>query len=349
MAGGVGSRFWPMSTTKFPKQFHDVLGTGKTLIQQTYERLKRIAPKENIFVITNIEYVSLTKEQLPEMSENQIVGEPMMMNTAACNLIMAQKIFNLNEDARLLVAPSDHLIIGETAFVNYAKEAMDASEKENIIITLGIKPSRPDTGYGYIQFEKEKERNELHKVIKFREKPNLKKAKKYLESGDFLWNSGIFIWSAKTILSAFQKDLTEMYNTFKVIKYNTPNESEDMANVYPWVEKISIDYGILEKADNVWVIPSSFGWSDLGTWTSLYENFEKNEEGNAVHGKWIQSYNTSNTIIKTNQEKAIIVDGLHDYIVVDTEKALLVCPRDKDQIIKEYVANLKEFTGEDFM
>jgi mannose-1-phosphate guanylyltransferase len=342
MAGGVGSRFWPMSTSNFPKQFIDILGTGKTLIQQTFERLSRVVPKENIYVITHREYVDLTLEQLPQIAKNQVVGEPMMMNTAACNIYMAEKIYRLNPDACLVIAPSDHLIIDEAAFAEDVSLALEKVSKDSMLITLGIEPSRPDTGYGYIEYDKTRQ-TDLRKVNCFREKPDLQTAKTFLQSGNYLWNSGIFIWSAVSILNSFQKFLPEMYRIFKSLEvYNSEKEEEEVSKIYPQLEKISIDYGILEKSDNVWVIPSSFGWSDLGTWGALYENFDKNEDGNAVHGKQIQVYNTFNTIVRTDQEKIVIVDGLKDYIVVDTPNALLVCPRTSDQKIKDYVEDIKK-------
>ncbi|MDR1876037.1 MAG: mannose-1-phosphate guanylyltransferase [Flavobacteriaceae bacterium] len=344
MAGGIGSRFWPISTSKFPKQFHDILGTGKTLIQQTFERLSKVVLEENIFVITNKEYVELTLSQLPQISKSQVVGEPDMMNTAACTIYMAEKIHLLNPDSSIVVAPSDHLIINENSFVEDVLLALEQASKEDILVTLGIAPTRPDTGYGYIEFKKE-HKDTLHKVKSFKEKPDLETAKKFIQQKNFLWNSGIFIWSSKSILASFQKYLPDMYERFESAKYdyNTDKEKPEVKKIYSQIEKISIDYGILEKSDNVWVIPSSFGWSDLGTWSALYENFDKNEEGNAVHGRNIYTYDTINTIIKTNQNnKIFIIDGLEDYIIVDTSDALLVCPRNRDQKIKDYLDNIKK-------
>lgn len=349
MAGGIGSRFWPMSTSEFPKQFHDILGTGKTLIQQTFERLNKIAPKENIFVITNKEYVELTLSQLPELSENQVVGEPMMMNTAACNIYMAEKIFHLNPNANILVAPSDHIILNEDEFVRNANQALTYSSENDYLITLGIEPSRPDTGYGYIQYIENKN-SDLKKVKTFTEKPNLELAESFLKSGDFLWNAGIFIWSAKNILAAFKEYLPEMYESFENIStYNTPKEAADILKVYPTVAKISIDYGIMEKAQNVYVIPSSFGWSDLGTWASLFENFEKDQNNNAIKGKWIRAYNSHGNIIQTETNKAVVVEGLNGYIVADTPKALLICPISEDQKVKDFVNDLRINKGEEFL
>ncbi|TWP24731.1 mannose-1-phosphate guanylyltransferase [Apibacter muscae] len=344
MAGGIGSRFWPMSTPKLPKQFHDILGTGKTLIQQTFHRISKIIPIENIYIITNEEYVNLTLEQLPEISKSQVIGEPKMMNTSACNIYMAEKIYNLNPDSCIIVAPSDHLILNEDEFSREVLIAFKKAEKQDILVTLGITPHRPDTGYGYIEFSENEKSTEAYKVKSFKEKPDLETAKSFLKSKNFLWNSGIFIWSSKNILNSFQLLLPEMYEKFQSIKtsYNTPNENIKIREVYNQIEKVSIDYGILEKSSNVWVIPSSFGWNDLGTWNALYENLSKDNEGNAIYGKNIHAYNSSNNILKTTQiDKTIIIDGLKDYIVVDTDDALLVCPRESDQEIKNYLKKIR--------
>ncbi len=350
MAGGIGSRFWPMSTQKFPKQFHDILGIGRTMIQQTFDRINQLIPKENIYVITNQEYVDLTKQQLPEIPFENIVGEPAMKNTSACNLYMAKKIEAANPDANVIVMPADHLILKEKVFLDKVELAFDLAAKNDYLITLGITPSRPDTGYGYIQFIKENDEN-ISKVKTFTEKPDLEIAKSFIESGDFLWNAGIFIWSAKSILSAFAKYLPEMSNQFNGCEYNTEAEKEYIDVIYPIVNKISIDNGILEKAENVYVIPANIGWSDLGTWTSVYTNADKNDDNNAISSKNVLTYNSKGNVIRIkNQNKAAVIDGLKNFIVVDTEKALLICPRDNDQLIKDYVLDLKNLKkGERFM
>lgn len=350
MAGGIGSRFWPMSTQKFPKQFQDILGTGRTMIQQTFDRISKILPAENIYVITNKEYVSLTAQQLPELKTENIVGEPMMKNTAACNIYMAQKIFSVNANANIIVLPADHLILKENIFLRKAELAFNLAEKHDYLITLGIKPTRPDTGYGYIQYV-EKKTAEYFKVKTFTEKPDLEIAKAFLESGDFLWNAGIFVWSAKAILAAFEKHLTEMYQQFQSCEYNAINESECIEAIYPKVNKISIDNGILEKAKNVYVIPSDLGWSDLGTWTSVYENAKKDENKNSVKSKNVLTFNSKGNIIRLkSKNKAVIIDGLKNFIIVDTDKALLICPRENDQKIKEYLQDLKTMRkGDKFM
>jgi mannose-1-phosphate guanylyltransferase len=347
MAGGIGSRFWPMSTQKYPKQFQDILGTGRTMIQQTFDRISKIVPAENIFVITNVEYISLAEQQLPELKIENIVGEPMMKNTAACNIYMAKKISDLNDSANIVVLPADHLILKENIFLKKVELGFNLVEKNDYLITLGIKPTRPDTGFGYIQFV-EKKNSEYFKVKTFTEKPDLEIAKTFLESGDFLWNAGIFIWNVQSILTAFEYYLPEMAQNFATCEYNNSNEMECIDVIYPKVNKISIDNGILEKAKNVYVIPSDLGWSDLGTWTSVYENAQKDAEQNAVRSKHIVTYNSTGNIIKLkNPNKAAIIDGLKNYIIVDTEKALLICPRENDQLIKEYVHDLKTLKNGD--
>lgn len=350
MAGGVGSRFWPMSTVKYPKQFQDILGTGRTMIQQTYDRISDLIPGENIYVITNREYIGLCQSQLPEIHPENIVGEPMMKNTAACNLYMANKIHEKDPNAKLVVLPADHLILKEKKFEEKIKLAFSLIEQNDYLITLGIKPTRPDTGYGYIQFLGDKENNHF-KVKTFTEKPSLEFATTFLESGDFLWNAGIFVWSTKSILSAFEKYLPEMVQQFNYCEYNSSQEIDCIDLIYPKVTKISIDNGILEKAQNVYVIPADLGWSDLGTWTSVYQNAVKNHNNNAVNSKHVLTYNSKGNIVRLkNKNKAAIIDGLKNYIVVDTEKALLICPRENDQLIKDYVLDLKNFKkGEKFL
>ncbi len=350
MAGGIGSRFWPMSVQKFPKQFQDILGTGRTMIQQTFDRIKQVVPVENIYIITNQEYVALSHQQLPEIPTENIVGEPMMKNTAACNIYMVNKIADKNPDANVIVLPADHLILKEKTFLEKVELAFDLASKNDYLITLGITPTRPDTGYGYIQFIG-KGGEDYHKVKTFTEKPNLEIAKTFLESGDFLWNAGIFIWNVKSIHKAFEDFLPEMTQEFVSCEYNSAKEAVCIETIYPKVEKISIDNGILERAQNVYVIPADLGWSDLGTWTSVFDNADKDENNNAVKSKNVLTYNANGNIIRLkNDNKAAIIDGLENYIVVDTDKALLICPISNDQMIKDYVLDLKNFKkGETFM
>lgn len=350
MAGGIGSRFWPLSVQKFPKQFQDILGTGRTMIQQTFDRIKQIVPIENIYVITNQEYVELSHQQLPEIPLENIVGEPVMKNTAACNIYMADKIADTNPDANIIVLPADHLIVKETIFLEKVELAFDLASNNDYLITLGITPTRPDTGYGYIQFI-DKKGEDYFKVKTFTEKPNLEIAKAFLESGDFLWNAGIFIWNVKSIHKAFEQFLPEMTQEFVSCEFNSDQEKICIETIYPKVEKISIDNGILEKAQNVYVIPADLGWSDLGTWTSVFDNAEKDKNNNAVKSKNVLTYHSKGNIIRLkNDNKAAIIDGLENYIVVDTDKALLICPISNDQLIKDYVLDLKNFKkSEKFM
>ncbi len=350
MAGGIGSRFWPLSTQKYPKQFQDILGTGTTMIQQTYNRISDVVADENIFVITNKEYTDLCQSQLPNLPKDNVVGEPMMKNTSACNLYMINKIASKNPDATIIVLPADHLILNESRFKEKINTAIQLASENDYLVTLGITPTRPDTGYGYIQYLPTEKAN-YYKVKTFTEKPNLEIAQTFLESGDFLWNAGIFIWNVKTILKSFNKFLPEMVQQFNSCEYNNHKEENCIEIIYPKLSKISIDNGILEKANNVYVIPADLGWSDLGTWTSVYENAEKNEDNNAINSKNILSYKSKgNIVMLKNKNKAAIIDGLENYIIVDTDKALLICPRDNDQEIKNYVNDLKNIKkGERFM
>lgn len=340
MAGGIGSRFWPMSTQQNPKQFQDILGIGRTMIQQTFDRIKKVIPPENILVITNREYIELCREQLPEIPAENIVGEPMMRNTAACNLYMAKKILAKNAEANIVVLPADHLILKEDAFAEKIESALAAAAENECLITLGIQPTRPDTGYGYINFAENG--GEISKVKKFTEKPKLEIAQEFLQSGEYLWNAGIFVWNANTILKAFAKHLPEMLQEFEKCEFNTEKEAECIAEIYPKVENISIDNGILERADNVFVIPADLGWTDLGTWTSVFENAEKDAERNSVNSEKIFLYNAEGNTVRMPAGKVAVIDGLQDFIVVDTKDALLICPRKNDQLIKEYVGKLRD-------
>ncbi|WP_461790629.1 mannose-1-phosphate guanylyltransferase [Pedobacter sp.] len=354
MAGGVGSRFWPVSRTEFPKQFIDFFGIGKTLIQSTYERFLEICPPENIFIVTNEIYTDLIKEQLPDMMDNQILAEPMMRNTAPCIAYGAMKIAEINPEATIVVAPSDHTIANQAAFVKAIDKCMEVATGCECLITLGIKPNRPDTGYGYIQYADEtlQADNDIHKVKTFTEKPNLELAKSFLQSGDFLWNAGIFIWSASAINKALQTHLPDMHEIFTSGKssYNTVNEKAFISNAYQLCTNISIDFGIMEKADNVYVLPSDFGWSDLGTWASIYEMAEKDYVGNAViPSEQVMMYDSSNCMVNVPEEKLVILQGLHDYIVVESNNTLLICPRAEEQNVKNIVADVKGKFGGKFI
>jgi mannose-1-phosphate guanylyltransferase len=348
MAGGIGSRFWPISRTSYPKQFLDILGTGKTLIQNTYERFLKVCPKENIYVVTNESYTDLVKEQLPDMVDQQILTEPVMRNTAPCIAYGCFKIESINPNASIVVAPSDHLILNETAFITAINKSLDIASKNNCLITLGIKPSRPDTGYGYIQFTDQILDEDFHKVKTFTEKPNLDIAKTFIQSGDFLWNAGIFVWSAQAILSAFNRYLPEMNEIFADAKpvYNSDGERAHIHKAYQQCTNISIDYGIMEKADNVYVLPSEFGWSDLGTWASIYQLAEKDYVGNAViPSEKVIMYDSSNCMVSVPADKLVVLQGLHDFIVVEANNTLLICPRDQEQNVKQVVADVKNKFG----
>lgn len=354
MAGGIGARFWPMSRTSKPKQFIDILGTGKTLIQQTFERFAKVCPKENIFIVTNEIYKDIVKEQLPEISDNQVVCEPLRRNTAPCIAYANYKIQQINPNANIVVAPSDHIVLKEDIFTDVINTALNASENSDCLITLGIRPSRPDTGYGYIQYnEKVKHPNEnkISVVKTFTEKPALEMAKQFLESGDFLWNSGIFIWSLKSIMKAFENHLPEIDDVFKegMEFYNTQNESLFIKNAYTVCKSISIDYGIMEKSSNVYVMPADFGWSDLGTWGSLFETREKNSDNNTIVGKNVLAYDVKNCIVNIPHEKLVVLQGLEDYIVVESDNILLVCKKTEEQQIRQFVNDVKMEKGDKFV
>jgi mannose-1-phosphate guanylyltransferase len=352
MAGGIGSRFWPISTTTRPKQFIDILGTGKTLIQHTYERFRQICPAENIYIVTNESYRSLVHEQLPEVSDDQILGEPIAKNTAPCVAYACHKIHKKDPLATVAVAPSDHLIINEGEFCRMINVALEEASKEDKLITLGIRPTRPDTGYGYIQFVENEEKEGLQKVKTFTEKPNIELAKTFIQSGDFLWNAGIFVWSTKSILSAFEKYLPDMQELFNEGKkfYNTNQEAAFINKAYTQCTNISIDYGIMEKASNVFVYPAEFGWSDLGTWGSLYTLLDKDYVGNAVvSSENVMMYDSSGCVINTPGEKLVVIQGLHDYIVVESDTALLICQKSQEQMIKQFAADVKIRKGDKFI
>ncbi len=353
MAGGIGSRFWPVSRTEFPKQFIDFFGTGRTLIQSTYERFLKICKPENIFIVTNNTYVDTVKEQLPQIDANQILAEPLMRNTAPCIAYGAMKIGELDPNAVIIVAPSDHTVAKVETFVDAIEQCVDAASKSNSLITLGITPNRPDTGYGYIQYADSSLSTNpaLHKVKTFTEKPNLELAKSFLQSGDFLWNAGIFIWSVKAIKKALEKHLSEMYEIFTSGKtyYNTPKEKKFIANAYQRCPNISIDFGIMEKAENVYVLPTDFGWSDLGTWASIYEMAHKDYVGNAViPDEQVMMYDSSNCMVNVPKDKLVILQGLHDFIVVEANNTLLICPRGEEQNIKNIVTDVKNKFGGKF-
>ena len=348
LAGGIGSRFWPVSRSTYPKQFLDILGTGKSLIQNTYERLAHIVPKENIYILTNENYFDLVNQQIPGLNPNQIIGEPVMRNTAPCIAYGCFKIHQLNPKATIVVAPSDHLILDTPAFIKTIENSLAIAEENDCLITLGIQPSRPDTGYGYIQYNEKKLSENLFKVKTFTEKPTLEIAESFLLSGDFLWNAGIFIWSVSSIVSAFHTYLPDIADIFHEGKnlYNTPAEKEFIQASFQKCTNISIDYGIMEKANNVYVMPSEFGWSDLGTWASIYELANKDDVGNAViHPENVLMIDSSNCMVNVPKEKLVILQGMHDFIVVEANNTLLISPKNKEQTVKQVVADVKSRYG----
>ncbi|MGO3182690.1 MAG: mannose-1-phosphate guanylyltransferase [Aequorivita sp.] len=350
MAGGIGSRFWPVSTQEYPKQFHDMLGTGQSLLQKTFSRLQKIIPSKNIYILTNEIYLELTMQHLPEISEEQVVLEPAMRNTAACILLSALKIRKENPNALMLVAPSDHWIEDEDAFATDVQTCFDAAQQENILLTLGIEPTFPNTGYGYIESDKN-DTSVITKVQQFREKPDYETAKKFIAAGNFLWNAGIFIWSAESIINSFEEYLPDMNSLFSsgIAAFNTSEEKEFIDKNYAKAENISIDYGILEKAENVFVKRATFDWNDLGTWGALHERLEKDELNNAIVKAETYLNNSKNNMIFTAAKKLVVLDGIEDYVVVDNEDVLLVFPKQKEQEIKELLKAVSDKFGNKYL
>ena len=366
MAGGVGVRFWPYSRNSRPKQFLDVLGTGKTLIQSTFERFLPICPPENIFVVTHEEHAAIAREQLPLLKSDQILTEPMRKNTAACIAYASYKIQQLNKEAVIVVTPSDHLILKENEFLDVIKKAADQARADDKLITLGIKPTRPETGYGYIQFHTEKslpadakatarqaglpasaqanagQAGFAKKVKTFTEKPELSLAKKFLESGDFVWNAGIFIWSVQSIVKAIQLHLPEMAEVFEEIKtkLTTSQEKEAISAAYPQCKSISIDYGVMEKASNVYVCLGDFNWSDLGSWASIHEISDKDKDNNVIQANAL-TYETRNCMIKGSDNKLIVVQGLNGYLVGEFGNVIIVCEKDREEQFRRFVSDVK--------
>ncbi len=351
MAGGVGTRFWPISKTSHPKQFLDFLNTGKTLFQQTYSRFLKVVPQENIFVVTNEAYRSTIKKQVKGISDDNILGEPTLRNTAPCIAYAMYKIHKINPEANCVIAPSDHLIMDEDEFARIINLGFNFANEKEALVTLGIKPSRPDTGYGYIQFFGNF-KDGICKVKTFTEKPSLELAKEFVESGEFLWNAGIFIWKSKTILKEIEMLLPDIAAVFQkgVEVLNTSDENEFIAEYYPTCENISIDYGVMEKAANVHVIPSDFGWSDLGTWGSVYEQHHKDENANTITGKNVTTYETNNCVIHIQDpNKLFVIKGIENAIIVESDNVVLICSKDREQEIKNIVADMKATYGEKYV
>lgn len=342
MAGGIGTRFWPFSRTTNPKQFHDVLGTGRTLLQQTADRFDGICPPENIYVVTSEKYKDLCQQQLPQLSDEQILCEPIGRNTAPCIAYACYKIREHDSNANIVVAPADHIILKEEEFRRIIRIALNATQEREILVTLGIQPSRPDTGYGYIQYLPDSE-GDLKKVKTFTEKPHLELAKQFVDSGEFVWNAGIFVFNANAITRAFEAFLPDLAEVFEEGKpsYYSDQEPAFIGKAYSLCKNISIDNGVMERADNVYVVLSNFGWSDLGTWKSLYEVSEKDESQNVIDGK-VMLYNTKNCIIKTPANRLVAINGLDGYIVAEYDNVLLICRKDEEQKVKDFVADAKD-------
>ncbi len=348
MAGGIGKRFWPLSKKDYPKQFLDILGHNQTLFQETYNRFKAILPEENIYVVTNEDYIDLIKEQIPTFQDHQILAEPVGRNTAPAIAYGAHKIDAIDPEGVMVVAPSDHLIRDEDEFQKTILEGLQAALKDDILITLGIKPSRPDTGYGYIQMADDNANGRLKQVKTFTEKPNYDLAKYFLESDEFFWNSGIFIWSIQSILKGFQNHLPELFDNFDQGKsqFQTNEEADFIKEIFPTLPMISIDYGIMEKAENVYVLPADFQWSDIGTWNAVFDLLEKDEGNNALQGKKIFARDTNNCLVNVKSDKLVALNNVDNLIVVDTGAALLVADKNKEQEIRQIVNEIKAQYGE---
>jgi len=356
MAGGIGVRFWPLSREARPKQFLDILGTGRTFLQETYDRFSKIIPAGNIYIVTNKIYKQLVREQVPEVAEDHILLEPLRKNTAPCVAYASYRIRTENPDAIMVVAPSDHLITREEEFLRTVQQGLEFAAGNDALLTLGIKPSRPETGYGYIQVNGNDngtalQRAGIRKVKTFTEKPNAELARVFYESGEFFWNAGIFLWSVKSIIQAFEKYLPEVSILFEEGNnvYGTNTEENFIEGVYPQCRSISVDYAIMEKADNVYVLCSDFGWSDIGTWGSLHEHQEKDEMGNSVKGDSVFGYNISDCIINLPQGKLAVIEGLQGYIVVESDGILLICRKSQEQEIRQFVNDVKLRKGDEYM
>jgi len=347
MAGGVGVRFWPYSRNAKPKQFLDVLGTGKTLLQSTYDRFTAICPKENIYVVTHQEHAHLVQEQLPDLQSSQILAEPMRKNTAPCIAYASYRIQQINKEAVIVVSPSDHLILKEDDFHEIILRAAEQAKAQDKLLTIGITPSRPETGYGYIQYLPDNNKKQAKKVKTFTEKPELSLAKKFIESGDFVWNSGIFIWGVQAITGALKEHLNEVAEVFDecIPHFNTPGEAEAIEKAYAQCKSISIDYGVMEKAINVYVSLGNFTWSDLGSWGSIHEISPKDEDNNVVKGRAIL-YDTRNSIVRvSSQDKLIVAQGLNGYLIGEFGNVIIVCEKDREEQFRKFVNDVKAMQG----
>ena len=352
LAGGLGTRFWPKSRSGNPKQFLDILGNGETLIQSTYKRYASFIRPENIFIITSDEYVDITRKQLPGVDPENILSEPSRKNTAPCVSYISFKLLQKDPEAVLVVAPSDHTVSDVEIFKTLTLQALDFAKNNNAFVTLGINPTYPNTGYGYIQFDTNAVKDDnVFEVKTFTEKPDLELAKAFLASGEFLWNSGIFIWDVNTILAAFEQYQPEMFELFATEKnnFNTPEEKEALNRIYPLCVSISIDYAIMEKVENVFVIPADFGWSDLGTWNSAYNNLRKDRNKNVITSDNVITFDSMNSFVSAPNEKLLVLQGLDDFIIVDTKDALLICKKEKEQQVKDFLSEVKKKKGDKYL
>lgn len=342
MAGGIGSRFWPVSRRVLPKQFIDVLGTGESLITQTYKRFEQIVPRENIYIVTNQEYAGLVKEHIPQISDANILKEPQARNTAPCIAYASMAIAAKDPDAVCIVAPSDHLITNEAEFARIINESFSFASRFDCLITLGIKPTRPDTGYGYIQYNTIPSGDGFHQVKTFTEKPTLEIAQSFLESGEFLWNAGIFAWNVKAITRRIEQYLPEIHQLFQEIDFRSTDYSDALERAYGQCPSISIDYGVMEKDENVYVYPATFGWNDLGTWKSLWDVSQKNEHETVVIGKNIHPYNSRDSLIFSNTGRIVIAHGLNNVVIVDSQDVVLVMNKEGEQELRQVVIDMRE-------
>jgi len=351
MAGGIGSRFWPKSRISNPKQFLDVLGTGQSLIQMTFERFRRFLPAEQILVVTNEMYTGACQEHLPEIPADNILVEPLRRNTAPCVAYVAWKVAQKNPYANLIIAPSDHLILYPDKFIETLEKGLEFTAGADTLLTLGIRPTRPDTGYGYIQYHEEVIQEDIFRVKTFTEKPNKEIAEHFIKSGDYLWNAGVFLWNVQSVIKSFEQYSPEISSLFEQGKnvYNTPEEADFIEDIYPQCPNVSIDVAIMEKAQNVYVLPSSFGWSDLGTWTSVWDKAEKDEHNNKVLGDDVMVFDSKNSLVIGESGKLVIVQGMEDCCVVDTPDALLVCKLHNESTLKKIHGDIKHLKGEQFL
>ena len=345
MAGGVGSRFWPMSTAEKPKQFIDVLGVGRTLLQLTLDRFKGICDPQNVWVVTNEKYADIVRQQLPEVPAGNVLCEPCRRNTAPCIAYVSWRIKKKDPKANVVVTPSDHIVVNGEEFRRVVNQCMKFTSETDAIVTLGMKPTRPETGYGYIQADlstSSPRNKEIFRVDSFREKPSQEKAMEYIRNKSYFWNAGIFIWGVGTIVNAFRVYQPAINRVFESLLpvYGTPREEEEINKRFPECESISVDYAIMEKAEEIFVCPADFGWSDLGTWGSLLAQTKKDLYGNSIIGENVNLYDTHNSIIHTLDHKRVVVQGLDGYIVAESDGRLLICKLSEEQ-------RIRQFSGED--